>query len=155
VIAHTPPRAPNRDYDQVLDVDRVHGRDYGKRAEHDRASAVDLNALPGDIDARRALPQRAAGFHDATGDSKTVARWWDRWTHANIGVLTDPTSRLVVVLDRPRRRHHLAHRRSGIQVARVDTFRPPCGACAAAIQCYYVPVVSVAEYRGSGPWASR
>jgi len=37
----------SRDDDHVLDIDRVHGRDHGKRAEHDRVSAVDLDSLPG------------------------------------------------------------------------------------------------------------
>jgi hypothetical protein len=42
-------------------------------------------------------PPHRHGFHDARTDSRTVARWWDRWPHANIGIATGSASRLAVV----------------------------------------------------------
>jgi hypothetical protein len=47
-------------------------------------------------------PRTAHSFRDASRDRDTVARWWKRWPHANIGVPTGATARLAVVdLDGP------------------------------------------------------
>jgi hypothetical protein len=47
-------------------------------------------------------PRTSDGFHDATTDARSVARWWHRWPHANIGIPTGPPSRLAVIdLDGP------------------------------------------------------
>jgi hypothetical protein len=47
-------------------------------------------------------PRTIHGFHDASRDPATVARWWQRWPHANIGIPTGTASWLAVVdLDGP------------------------------------------------------
>jgi hypothetical protein len=47
-------------------------------------------------------PRTADGFHDATTHAAVVARWWQRWPHANIGIPTGPASRMAVIdLDGP------------------------------------------------------
>ena len=87
-------------------------------------------------------PHTRHGFHDAARDPKTVASWWDRWPHANIGVPTGPTSRLVVVdLDGPAAPPPDT---PPFGPSDGESRHPPPrgGACAATIQCYYAPVVS-------------
>ena len=89
-----------------------------------------------------ATPAARHGFHDAARDPKTVASWWDRWPHANIGVPTGPTSRLVVVdLDGPAAPPPDT---PPFGPSDGESRHPPPrgGACAATIQCYYAPVVS-------------
>ncbi len=44
-------------------------------------------------------PLTANGLKDASTDPDVVARWWQTWPSANIGVLTGPPSKNLVVLD--------------------------------------------------------
>jgi len=60
----------------------------------------DCNAAKCDSPAKH--PRTLHGLADATTDEGKVARWWDMWPHANIGVATGPDSNLVVLDIDPR-----------------------------------------------------
>lgn len=44
-------------------------------------------------------PLTTHGFTDATTDQRRIARWWDRWPEANIGVPTGNGGADVVDVD--------------------------------------------------------
>ncbi len=44
-------------------------------------------------------PLTAHGFNDASKDTQTIERWWDRWPSANIGIATGQVSGGLVVID--------------------------------------------------------
>lgn len=46
-------------------------------------------------------PRLRNGFHDASADAATVARWWQTWPEANIGVVPGRSGLLVLDLDGP------------------------------------------------------
>jgi hypothetical protein len=49
----------------------------------------------------------AHGLKDATTDPDLIHRWWTRWPHANIGIVTGQASGLVVIDIDPRHGGHL------------------------------------------------
>ena len=83
-------------------------------------------------------PLTPHGFHDASGNPRTVRAWWARWPRANIGIPTGAVSGIDVV-DIDRRPEHSGFaaferaRRSGITGRWEALVRTPSG----GIHAYY------------------
>ena len=54
-----------------------------------------LHVFPCEPGAKRPLTRN--GYWDATTDRRTIERWWERWTTANVGLPTGKESGIVVL----------------------------------------------------------